>query len=206
MICPKCGKEMDSSWRCCLACGALNENNLANNLNNSKVSLSSNITMYSVNFVLYIIILIALLVIRFSNNILDSFIFKFGIITVIYFYFFCTQLLLEKAHIDWWKAFIPIYNIFLIFKIAYGNGWHFLTLFVGPVVYIVGMYLNLKQNINIVNYTNIVSIIILFVIFLALVSNVGHKFGKNSILTVIFLPIVIPYIAFSKKTNYYENY
>lgn len=217
MICPKCGKEMDPSWRCCLACGALNESNKANSSNDSietlsldddinNGDLSSNMTMYSVNFVLYIISFIALLVVKFNNEILDSFIYKFLIITPSYFYLLCYQILFKKAKLKWWGIFIPIYNLYLMFKMAYGNGWHFLTLFIAPVLMVAETYFGLTYNINITKYVNIAAAIISCIVSISLISNIGSKFGKSGILTVLFTPIMIPYIAFSKKTRYYKNY
>lgn len=217
MICPKCGKEMDPSWRCCLACGALNESNKANSSNDSietlsldddinNGDLSSNMTMYSVNFVLYIISFIALLVVKFNNEILDSFIYKFLIITPSYFYLLCYQILFKKAKLKWWGIFIPIYNLYLMFKMAYGNGWHFLTLFIAPVLIVAETYFGLTYNINITKYVNIAAAIISCIVSISLISNIGSKFGKSGILTVLFTPIMIPYIAFSKKTRYYKNY
>lgn len=217
MICPKCGKEMDPSWRCCLACGALNESNKANSSNDSietlsldddinNGDLSSNMTMYSVNFVLYIISFIALLVVKFNNEILDSFIYKFLIITPSYFYLLCYQILFKKAKLKWWGIFIPIYNLYLMFKMAYGNGWHFLTLFIAPVLMVAGTYFGLTYDINITKYVNIAAAIISCIVSLSLISNIGSKFGKSGILTVLFATIMIPYIAFSKKTKYYKNY
>lgn len=217
MKCPKCGKEMDPSWRCCLACGALNESNPANSSNDSietltldddvdNKDLSSNMTMYSVNFVLYIISLIALLVIKFNNVILDSFIYKFLIVTPSFFYLLCYQILLKKANLKWWGIFIPVYNLYLIFKMAYGNGWHFLTLFIAPILIVAGTYFGLTYDINITKYVNIVASIISIIVSISLISNIGSKFGKSGILTVLFTPIMIPYIAFSKKTRYYKNY
>ena len=217
MICPKCGKEMDPSWRCCLACGALNESNKVNSSNDSietlslddhvnNKDLSSNMTMYSVNFVLYIISLIALLVIKFNNEILDSFIYKFIIITLSSFYLLCYQIIFKKANLKSWGIFIPVYNLYLMFKMAYGNGWHFLTLFIAPILIVAGTYFGSTSDIKITKYVNIVSAIIFSIVSLALTANIGSKFGKSGILTVLFAPIMIPYIAFSKKTRYYKNY
>lgn len=42
----------------------------------------------------------------------------------------------EKADEAGWKSIIPIYNLYILFKIAWGKGWMFLLLFV-PVVNIV---------------------------------------------------------------------
>lgn len=36
----------------------------------------------------------------------------------------------EKAGEPGWGAIVPFYNNYLLFKIAYGNGWYFLWLFV----------------------------------------------------------------------------
>jgi hypothetical protein len=36
----------------------------------------------------------------------------------------------EKAGEDGWKALIPIYNVYIAFKIVYGDGWKFLFLLI----------------------------------------------------------------------------
>ena len=41
--------------------------------------------------------------------------------------------LFEKAGIAGWKSIIPFYNIYLMAKIAFGNGWWFLLLII-PIV------------------------------------------------------------------------
>lgn len=44
--------------------------------------------------------------------------------------------LISKAGEPGWKCLIPIYNVYIMFKIVYGNGWKFLLLLI-PIVNIV---------------------------------------------------------------------
>lgn len=39
----------------------------------------------------------------------------------------------KKAGIAGWKAFVPVYNSYLLSKITFGNGWYFLLSFI-PLV------------------------------------------------------------------------
>lgn len=57
-------------------------------------------------------------------------------ILVTVFLIACRWVIFEKASIEGWKAIIPIYNTYCLFKITWGNGWIFLALVV-PIVNIV---------------------------------------------------------------------
>ena len=51
-------------------------------------------------------------------------------------------ILYTKAHEEGWAAIVPFYNVFVLFKITWGNGWLFLLLlipFVDIVIYIITM-------------------------------------------------------------------
>ena len=73
--------------------------------------------------------------------------------------------LFEKAGEPGWKSLIPIYNIYILFKIADGQGWKFLLLLI-PIV-------------------NIVISILLYV-------RLAYAFGKPGVFAVglIFVPVI----------------
>lgn len=50
----------------------------------------------------------------------------------------------EKAGEAGWKSIIPIYNLYILFKIAFGNGWMFLLLLVPIVNFVFAIMLNFK--------------------------------------------------------------
>ena len=52
--------------------------------------------------------------------------------------------LFEKAGEEGWKSIIPIYNIFIVFKITWGSGWKFLFL----LIPIFNIYVVIKTCIN----------------------------------------------------------
>ncbi len=52
----------------------------------------------------------------------------------------------EKAGEAGWKSIIPIYDVYILFKIAWGKGWMFLLLFI-PVVNIV-IYIMMLYKLN----------------------------------------------------------
>lgn len=219
MKCLKCGEEINPEWRCCLSCGALNENHPANQDKNIEVlslddeegpkgNLARNITLYSVNFVLYILSLIGLSVMKVNSDVdlgvIDSFGYKFIACTISYFYLFCYQLLLKKANLNWWGIFIPIYNLYLIFKLAYGNGWHFLTLFISPILIFIASYASVKYDFMFGRYVIYFAGLLSVIINLSLTANIGVKFGRNGIITVLFAFVIIPAIALNKKYTYYN--
>lgn len=52
--------------------------------------------------------------------------------------------LFEKANYAGWKSLIPFYNAYILFEIAWGNGWIFLTMFIPVVNIIVAIMFALK--------------------------------------------------------------
>lgn len=54
----------------------------------------------------------------------------------------------EKAGEQGWKAIIPLYNIYILFRIAWGNGWYFLFLFIpiANIFFIIIMYVKLAKS------------------------------------------------------------
>lgn len=60
------------------------------------------------------------------------------------FLFACMWILFKKAGHAGIKSIIPIYNIYTIYKIAWGNGWIFLLLLVPIVNIVVSIIHNFK--------------------------------------------------------------
>ena len=52
----------------------------------------------------------------------------------------------EKAGEAGWKSLIPIYSEYILFKIAWGNGWFFLLLLVPVVSFVVTIIMNVKLS------------------------------------------------------------
>lgn len=80
--------------------------------------------------------------------------------------------LFSKAGIAGWKCLIPVYNMYCICKMSWGNGWMFLTFFI-PIVNFIFILLTLVK--------------------------LAHAFGKGVgyILGLLFLtPIFILMLAF----------
>ena len=85
------------------------------------------------------------------------------------------QAMFIKAGQPWWGYFVPFYNIYIFFQIAYGSGWLMLLL---PVPIIGEIYA------------------------LLLFYNLGKKFYKSGWLTLFFPYVMIPIIGLDKKTEY----
>ena len=52
--------------------------------------------------------------------------------------------LFKKAGEPGWVVFVPLYNIYVLYKIAFGHGWLFLLMFIPYVNYIAGCFLCFK--------------------------------------------------------------
>jgi hypothetical protein len=59
-----------------------------------------------------------------------------GLSLISIFLIVCYWKLYEKANEPGWAAIVPFYNSYVLFKMAFGNGWMFLLLLV-PIVNIV---------------------------------------------------------------------
>ncbi len=46
------------------------------------------------------------------------------------FFIFCMWKIFEKAGEEGWKCLIPVYNTYIMFKIATGNGWKMLFMLI----------------------------------------------------------------------------
>lgn len=53
-------------------------------------------------------------------------------------------MIFEKASEPGWKCLIPIYNLFIFFKITWLNGWYFLLMFIPLVNMVVGIVTAVK--------------------------------------------------------------
>lgn len=63
------------------------------------------------------------------------------------FYIICVVALwkmFEKADEAGWKSIIPLYNLYILFKIAWGKGWMFLLLLIPIVNIVIGIMLDIK--------------------------------------------------------------
>lgn len=85
------------------------------------------------------------------------------------------QAMYIKAGEPWWGYYVPIYSNYILYKIAFGNGWLFLTMLI-PVV------------------GGIISLVALY--------HLGRKFYKNGWLTLLFPVVMIPIIGLDKNSEY----
>lgn len=91
-------------------------------------------------------------------------------IAIAVFMIVCMWKIFEKAGEPGWGAIVPFYNLYLVFKIALGNGWYFLFL--------------------LIPFVNIVFAIMLpFKLAKAFGKGVGFGFGLL-LLDIIFYPIL----------------
>ena len=101
-------------------------------------------------------------------------------ILIMAFFIFVYWIIFTKAGEEGWKSLIPIYNIYILYKITWGNGLIFLLLLVPFVNFIVGILTINKLS-----------------------KCFGHGLGFT--LGLLFLPIIfLPLLAFGDSR--YEGY
>lgn len=144
---------------------------------------AGNLTLCAILNILFYIggVVLIFLVAFVHQNDLASILFnqRFLIVLIAYSFAFieiyALQLLLMRANKAWWKALIPVYNLYVLYDITMDHGWLFLLTFV-PIVGIVST--------------------------LVLLYRLGKVYGKNPWLTLLFSFIMIPVIGFDSTTNY----
>jgi len=209
MYCKNCGKEMKETERFCPSCGALNlehpenkqvkdmlENNKAEKTKEKKQIVYSDdyngYLFYISNLVIYIIFLLVAYI--STKGSMMGFITLGSLVTILDFYIFCLEKLAVKDNLPWWGFYIPIYNVLLYYELATGSTKLFWIIFLAPIV--AGILSSVLIPLSSI-LTIIVSLLTI-VINIAVMANLGTKFGHSAFLTVIIYPIMLPIIAFSK--------
>jgi len=122
-----------------------------------------------------------------SQNIWNSSFFGVGFVITLFFsilimafFIIVYWIIFTKADEEGWKSLIPIYNVYILYKITWGNGLIFLLLLVPFVNFIVGILTINKLS-----------------------KCFGHGLGFT--LGLLFLPIIfLPLLAFGDSR--YEGY
>ena len=122
-----------------------------------------------------------------SQNVWNSSFFGVGFVITLFisilimaFFIFVYWIIFTKAGEEGWKSLIPIYNVYILYKITWGNGLIFLLLLVPFVNFIVGILTINKLS-----------------------KCFGHGLGFT--LGLLFLPIIfLPLLAFGDSR--YEGY
>ena len=215
IYCPRCGSEMKSNARYCMKCGNLNYNHEANQsmkeimgdeainqattyqigasgvvsnvpVKGVKTQLATNtgsdLFCFIINYVLYIVSLAAIILPKFSKDLTLQTLTSFDIaipvtlVSLFFLYFYSIELIFMKCNKRWWHSVIPIYNLFVLAEITYGKKIYAILFFI-PVV---GQ-----------------------IFWIGVLYRLGVKFRYNGIVTLLFLPFVIPHMALS--TSMYND-
>ena len=114
-------------------------------------------------------------------------------------YLVSIQLILVKAGEHWWSLFIPVYDIYVLNRVIFGNGWMFLSLAIVPIL----MYLSTMAGaILFIPVLMGLEAIVALVYVIVGVNRFSNSFGVNSLLVFFFPFIMIPLIAFSRRYTY----
>ncbi len=229
MKCSKCGNEMLETDKWCKKCGFTNpyykENPSTNpylTVTDSKVPVGNQtkiepikkekkdhlIIFLAVNIVMFFAYLYSFTFIKYLPEQYQSIIGEktsllFPSFLISYFYCICFELLLKKADLPWWGMFIPGYNIYLLFQLAFGSGSMFFWVGILGVMSLCSRELLVEGGMELL-YTAIVWVTLLAIglTLLLLPFSLGKRFHQIGILTFLFSFIMIPIMAFSKKIQY----
>ncbi len=115
--------------------------------------------------------------------------------------------LFTLAHISKWKVFIPIYNVYLLFKIWW-KGWWFSLLFIIPVLFIFILlaldYFNLEWLINL---WSVLFVVCSYLPLFCVQFPIAKKFWKSNLFAVwmwLFPMIFYTYLVFLDNAKYRE--
>ncbi len=209
IYCSRCGAVMKKDARYCMKCGNLNYNHPDNKsmqkyaplenktyeIGSGKISANSAFTantsayatntgnkgaFFALNILLFIIIYGGLFLLGFMHIIDFSVVFlMFILLSIFNIYFISLEIINMKANKPWWGALVPIYNTVLLTDIAFEK-----------MIYVIFLFIP------------IVSSIFMLVLFY----QIGKKFNKNAILTMLFSIFMLPIIAFGSSTYKGVNY
>lgn len=115
-----------------------------------------------------------------------------------YFYFFCFQILVDKAMMPWWGLFIPFYNIYILLKLAFDRIDQVALLLFGIPLLMFGLTF-VPFLAFAIPYIGMIYAVVCGIIPLIYMYEIGCRYGANGFLTLLFFPIMLPIIAFSKK-------
>lgn len=197
--CINCGNEITKNMVSCPRCGVYNKNNNVPTPVYQEIGYEHSNYKYSkpAFIIVNVIIFISLLVTVFSSLFMleeEIIMIIVGIIgtILVYFPFFCFELLFIKAELPWWGLFVPIYNVILFYSLCTGNGASCLVEIIPVGISFLGV---ITSSIGLITFANAINSIIGIVLLFKL----GRRFGRSGILTVLFGFVIIPAIALSKR-------
>lgn len=231
--CSRCGSAVNDEDRCCMKCGALNPFNSKNaGVEADKIEVldfdtdTEKLEQYldgkiakgtrSASIVNMIFVLISWVLtviflkdyVGFGNLIL----ILIGSLVYVMLGILPLQRLLMKADLPWWGLYVPLYNVYLLYRLGFER--------VGSLIIIVllnvllSFYGVLSKGIIKGDYHlyQIITIIVLIAYFIIEVSfyvryciGVGKRFGKPGwfkALIVFFMPIMFIILAFDGSYGY----
>lgn len=223
MNCTKCGKPLNKEDVYCFSCGTININNPKNKIIKDMVEdknyqyddkntwyvkmnnfFNNSIWIFVIINVIGVLLSIPIFKYIFSSS---YNVFFWDFIIIFNFYKFCIELLLKKANLPWWGLFIPIYDVYLLFRLAFGNGLSFIVLLIPFFLFMMAdvfMFSFSSALVALGGVLNVIALVLCFIISLVVLFWIGKRFGRSGIITVLFFYVIIPSIAFNKNYKYTE--
>ncbi len=225
MKCVKCGNDITENDLYCPVCGTINIKNKENEViasmaNNKDYQYDEENTLIKKIIrkldnckALFIIINIILFLISFP-------LFKYGfdigdrynLLLLVFSLLFDTyalslEVILKKAGLSWWGIFIPLYNLYLLFKLIFGNGYLSIISIIPLLIFWYAYdFLSYAPGLSgITTFLELGSMAAIIIEFMVIFFMIGKRFGRSGIITMLFSYVIIPSIAFNKKYTY-DNY
>ena len=128
-----------------------------------------------------------------------------AVVYIILLPFIAAWKLFKKVGIEGWKALIPVYNVYLIFKIAGMNGFLCIPVVIINAYNLTYQYINIPNNIK---FFILIIGVIAFIINIFRGIKLSESFGKGTGFTVgmVLLPEIFEIILGMGKAKYQGSY
>jgi len=145
----------------------------ANNTGNKNISFYGTLILYLLSLIISFFFTNSLSAFNLMDILNSLFPYCVIILSIIFFYIYCFQLIFVKCNKPWWASLIPIYNVMILSEIGFRKKWIGLLCFIPIIGFFVG---------------------------LVLLYQLGKKFKVNGILVVILPILYLPIIGYGDKS------
>jgi len=193
MYCSKCGKQLLN--------GKCNDCEIKNN---HIKEITSSVSFYIVNLI-YVVLMFSLQFISLSNiinNSIVNIILSLIYIIISYMFIISIEIIFIKAKLPWYGTFIPIYGEYLMCKLCFKKGYIYLIPILTYILILLELFLQMFGYLEFNILLFFICYLILIIYSCFVLYNIGKRFGMSGWVTLFFIYITLPILAFSKDYQY----
>ena len=113
----------------------------ANNTGNKNISFYGTLILYLLSLIISFFFTNSLSAFNLMDILNSLFPYCVIILSIIFFYIYCFQLIFVKCNKPWWASLIPIYNVIILSEIVFHKKWIGLLCFIPIIGFFVGLVL-----------------------------------------------------------------